>query len=91
MLALDEEEEEEVVVVVLVQVFLFSSCSRIRWKGETELLLGFDRVSRISEVDERSNVFIWTKGVGDVTKENVFVLVLVWSLEFRIGWAFCNL
>lgn len=54
-------------------------------------MLGFERVSRISKVDERSNVLIWTKGVGDVTKENVFALVLVWSLDLRIGWAFWSL
>lgn len=62
-------------------VFSFSSCSQIRWRGETDRLLGLARVSRMFRVDERLKDLSWTKEVGDVTKENVFVLGFVWSLS----------
>lgn len=77
----------------LHHAFWLSSCSRIRWKGEIEYwLFGLSNgVSMIVKVDERLNVLTLTKGVGDVTKEDVFVPVLEWSLDLRIGWQFWSL
>lgn len=46
---------------------------------------GFNGFSRILKVDERLNAFSLMKGVGDVMKENVFVLLPEWSLDLRTG------
>uniref|UniRef100_A0A2P2PTI4 Uncharacterized protein n=1 Tax=Rhizophora mucronata TaxID=61149 RepID=A0A2P2PTI4_RHIMU len=43
------------------------------------------------KVDGISNALTLIKGVGDVIKEEVLVLVLDWSLDLRIGWHFWSL
>lgn len=44
-------------LLVLDQVFWFSSCSRIKWKGEIEWLVGMERLSMILKVDGIVNDF----------------------------------
>jgi hypothetical protein len=69
----------------LYHEFWLSSCSRTRWRGERDWFFGFNGFSRNLKVDERLNAFSLMKGVGDVMKENVFVLLPEWSLDLRIG------
>ena len=69
-------------------VFWFSSCSRIRCKGETS---SFPVPPRILELMDRPWDSIFTKGAGEVTKEKVRSEVVQWSLELRIGWEIWSL
>jgi hypothetical protein len=43
---------------LLDQVFWFSSCSWIKWKGEIEWLLGIERLSILLKFDGIVNDFI---------------------------------
>lgn len=57
------------------------------------MLEGLERVSRRSEVVERSKDIRRRGGVGGMTKEKLVLVELVFlcSMDLRIGWAFWSL